>query len=689
MEKMQKAICNSFDRESKEWAFDALKAYSQSLLTGLNVYAADFSQKSKVQVAVYGATQVGKTALLLSLLGIEGEFVDEVSHVLRGGRSLGNSATSRAIAYECSPDHTWYIGARCGLSNQEASAEISQLRLMMESGQCIEQDILVIKIPKQFFMSSSSQADVELIDLPGIHAKNQNESEYVQQLTAKIIQGVDSILLVGKVDFLGFLRQEELGLEYLKYWDTNSVKFKVVLTHTFSDASIQTFIGQEKPNLQHLQAYISEQFKTHGLKIDANNIFPIEVGKSWEYLVAQKDLSKELVSLCQESLQALNMAITSIQDPLIRLREGYVIFDILKKKKIELEINKSDIESKIRASIAEEENKKGEYSQQINIFQNGFNRILKKNKLKEYILSEKDYQNLVLLIRDLEAEITNQTIYYQTRKLIDNLEPLDLKDIDYPLDQPQEDLALWEKNIKPIQLKLGIVFLREYISDYNNVYEKLKKKYIELNTSIKKTTTTNDLIDIRLTLSSYLNELYQSCSKDLGISKQFDSVLRLSNTQKLEEYVFKTYYRDKSFNHDISSIKEDLEVDLSVISDAIEQLINRFFKNNITQLKINLIEVLDNISKISYLISNVEKKISLLKQELDKNSSIINRNITELDELMLPENAFVGYIEERFNMRLNELQQCCETETTGVLKNILMLRHTKKQFEYIKSLERK
>ena len=53
-------------------------------------------------IALYGPTQVGKTTLILKMLGVSDAAALTVGEVLRGGRPAGESATATAMRYRAS-----------------------------------------------------------------------------------------------------------------------------------------------------------------------------------------------------------------------------------------------------------------------------------------------------------------------------------------------------------------------------------------------------------------------------------------------------------------------------------------------------------------------------------------------------------------------------------------------------------
>ena len=51
------------------------------------------------RIMLYGPTQVGKTTLLMHLIGIKPEMQNTLDEILRGGETMGNSSTSTAVIY--------------------------------------------------------------------------------------------------------------------------------------------------------------------------------------------------------------------------------------------------------------------------------------------------------------------------------------------------------------------------------------------------------------------------------------------------------------------------------------------------------------------------------------------------------------------------------------------------------------
>ena len=89
-----------------DWAKTAHSKFMQKF--DPNLYHTE-DIKDQVYIIVYGASQVGKTSLILELIGVIPEYYNTVQKVLRGDRSFGRSATSTVVRYYTSSDKYWYI----------------------------------------------------------------------------------------------------------------------------------------------------------------------------------------------------------------------------------------------------------------------------------------------------------------------------------------------------------------------------------------------------------------------------------------------------------------------------------------------------------------------------------------------------------------------------------------------------
>ena len=229
-------------RQRNDWAqqaYDRFVAEVDPELVG------DFTRSEHITVVVYGTTQVGKTTLILDLLGIRKDALPDVSEVLRGGQRLGKSSTATPIRYGRSPDDLWYLGEDAtGLSNDDAAERFGEIREQVMNGTTCSSPLLNVRIPGLFFQHEAEGAlslDLRLIDIPGINAINEHEQIEVRRIAERYVASADLILLVARADNLGFFQPNALDFEALNDWMLQPSRFRVVLTYTFSPASFQTW----------------------------------------------------------------------------------------------------------------------------------------------------------------------------------------------------------------------------------------------------------------------------------------------------------------------------------------------------------------------------------------------------------------------------------------------------------------
>lgn len=311
-----------------DWAFEAYQHLFASL--SHDVRSRMVSAHPEAYVVVFGRTQVGKTTLLLELMGVDGQSVDRVSTVLRGGRGKGKSATATVMEYGRSGDKSWSLQ----MPNQppelyENDAEIcvalGALRLQMESQQLHLRGPVRLDIPCDCFVPvEDGHARVRMLDLPGDRASNFVEQLHVEHVAESYIAGADLILLVGKMDDLSFLKPGGLLLPGIEDWQIVPERFRIVTTYSFTAGSVQAAV-RKGLKIEHIRTRLLEQLETFGrLSPDARRtdlLFPLEFGQSLEG-AAQRD--PELVAQIGPVIEALKAElahqINTATTPMARLR---------------------------------------------------------------------------------------------------------------------------------------------------------------------------------------------------------------------------------------------------------------------------------------------------------------------------------------------------------------------------------
>ncbi|KAF1053636.1 MAG: hypothetical protein GAK43_01306 [Stenotrophomonas maltophilia] len=255
----------------------------------------DYRRDDQITLVVYGPTQIGKTTLILNLLGIAQAALLPVAELLRGGQGSGRSATAAAVRYRQSPDECWYLGTglREGLTDTQLCEQLGALRRRMENGQHGDLEVLDIHIPQHYFDAQRrSHLDVRLLDLPGLNAANATEREYVAALANRYVPLADLVILAVKADNLGALRPSALQLEGLKDWVIQPRRFRIVLTYSFTSQSFVEWFGQNPlADAGDVRERAYEQCCTHDYDLPEAIkplMFPLEFGDSWANLQREK-----------------------------------------------------------------------------------------------------------------------------------------------------------------------------------------------------------------------------------------------------------------------------------------------------------------------------------------------------------------------------------------------------------------
>nr|WP_228392660.1 dynamin family protein [Pseudomonas sp. WS 5503] len=304
----------------------------------------DFTRSEHITVVVYGTTQVGKTTLILDLLGIRKDALPDVSEVLRGGQRLGKSSTATPIRYGRSPDDLWYLGEDAtGLSNDDAAERFGEIREQVMNGTTCSSPLLNVRIPGLFFQHEAEGAlslDLRLIDIPGINAINEHEQIEVRRIAERYVASADLILLVARADNLGFFQPNALDFEALNDWMLQPSRFRVVLTYTFSPASFQTWFCKAEDasplTVRDIQQHHYDEMCTHDERPPAEvlkHIYPLEFGDSLESMRNHSQAYFERASHVIEALRRdLLASVTDAASPYARLWSAFRVGEFIEAK---------------------------------------------------------------------------------------------------------------------------------------------------------------------------------------------------------------------------------------------------------------------------------------------------------------------------------------------------------------------
>ncbi|AZB44654.1 hypothetical protein CEF21_21485 [Bacillus sp. FJAT-42376] len=282
-------LLSEFQQHRLDWAFEA----KNDFLSRFQVFQAMENAKSskKLIISVYGPTQVGKTTLILTLLGVKEEYLEEISDFLRGKRKLGESATATVTKYQISPTDEYMIKMpnkkeKIIKTTQQLEDQMAHVRYLVESGSIQNVDPVVIAIPKSKF--DEQVVSIELIDLPGIESAEKNEIKHVERCVKFWIPNSHICLIVNGAADLTFLR--DIQMPQLLKWYEHPENYFVILTRAFSPESVNKRIkNKEFESSYDVVAYYQREIEAI-LKINQPTIYPVEIGGSFKNLTEQERL---------------------------------------------------------------------------------------------------------------------------------------------------------------------------------------------------------------------------------------------------------------------------------------------------------------------------------------------------------------------------------------------------------------
>lgn len=316
------------------WAFKAYERFIGSLSEEIRERLVHKDHQEEAYVVVFGKTQVGKTTLLLELMGVSSTAMERVSTVLRGGRSHGHSATATTMEYRRSADQRW--GLRIKNDNRwydddsQITSALGKLRERMERSDLALTSPCVVSVPDDCFVTATDQGPViKMLDLPGDQPANPVEQEHVCNMARNYVPLADLILLVGRGDDLSFLQPGGLTLPGIEDWQSVPGRFRIITTYSFTAKSVRDLVRQygEIADAPFYRERLIEQIEKFApLSEDARmpkRYFPLEFGKSWTAEQAsQSELYERVSPLIDELKRELHQDIQNATTPLARLQSA-------------------------------------------------------------------------------------------------------------------------------------------------------------------------------------------------------------------------------------------------------------------------------------------------------------------------------------------------------------------------------
>lgn len=236
---------HDLDRNRWDWSKEAIMRL-RAELRGIDEA---IEHTDLAHVMVIGDTNVGKTSLLLRLLGVTDPVAaEQAAAPLRGGRDRAESATAVPIRYQWSGDQdSWSLvhGAQRHterLSSAELEAKLASFRT--GEGDHLQWDPadrpLEIGLPERL-AGPFPRRDLRVFDLPGLHAPGDQERDVARALVAAYAPVMNFIVFVLPGDQFAEVVRDPAITEnpFLASWNHQPERFHLVFTRAFSNAKVR------------------------------------------------------------------------------------------------------------------------------------------------------------------------------------------------------------------------------------------------------------------------------------------------------------------------------------------------------------------------------------------------------------------------------------------------------------------
>lgn len=332
-------------RAKLDWAYRAYRRFIAELSDDVSRHLKNDDGARAPYVIVFGMTQVGKTTLLLELMGLGIEAQARVGKVLRGGREIGKSATATTMEYRRSPDLDWRLDDGTGIrriaGDDEMCVALGALRQRMSEQRLRAEVPVVVSIPEDCFEPCSDGLAARMLDLPGDNPADEVERKHVEQMAARYVPHADLILLVGRGDHLSFLNPEVLTLPSIEDWQYVPNRFRVVTTYSYTPDTVRKFARDHVGLLtaEHFRERLLDQIKTFGLTLsdDAKNpehFFPLEIGQSWKVMLDEgSEISRRVAPIVMALKARLKDDIRNSATEAARFRNALDVHDVTRHKR--------------------------------------------------------------------------------------------------------------------------------------------------------------------------------------------------------------------------------------------------------------------------------------------------------------------------------------------------------------------
>lgn len=305
-------------RNNYDWEEDTYNRIKEHLIPIKDNRFLQYQQSKGTKiVCLYGKSQVGKTTLILNMIGLKEECKNEVANVLRGGVSKGNSSTSTAIIYsqnraddeDCANKYGILSGTFENQNNNEIEflspedmiRRLKVIRDGVEQNQLSTTNVLYIYIPQHYFIENINES-ISIIDLPGIESRNKEEYDHVNCLMTHYLPISSLCLIVCPAENIQSL--ETLELPHQIDWKNLPHKFSIAITKSYSEGSVKKYFKESREQRsEDFRTFISKLYRKELDNILGTNneisVYPIDIGESYECLRNEVTLEEDKLEIQQ------------------------------------------------------------------------------------------------------------------------------------------------------------------------------------------------------------------------------------------------------------------------------------------------------------------------------------------------------------------------------------------------------
>lgn len=299
MRRMRMDLCNILDIRER-WQEETFENIKRKLVL--------YRDDSKFQnasdhplVMLYSSEpQVGKTTLILTMIGLKEEFIPTVDAALRiDGK--GNSSTATATIYHKS-ENDYYGFSMTSIEavddaiedieyceETEVHNKIREIREGVEHGQADEEKVRHIYIPAKYFQDEKEIKQISIIDMPGVGSRNLKEEAHVTKLMAKFVPIASVCILVYIAMQFDAIRSEKLPQQV--NWKMRDDKFIIVTTKSYIAGNTKSYFKKEHPKREvgfydYIKKSTDQLFKDGEiLPVDSKmEIYPLDMGETFDRL---------------------------------------------------------------------------------------------------------------------------------------------------------------------------------------------------------------------------------------------------------------------------------------------------------------------------------------------------------------------------------------------------------------------